>query len=93
MEVDKTAVSATVLITIVDEQGKEIVQVAGPLSTWTWSVSRGSNVAFVYGGYGPKAFFEPKPNERYIMQVAVTDPNPSTQDISARILLKSGGWK
>ena len=93
LDADKTAVSTTVSITIVDGHGKELVQVAGPLSALTWSVSRGSNAAFVYGGYGPKAFFEPKSNERYIMQVSVTDPNVSRQNISARVLLKSGGWK
>ena len=92
-DVDKAAISATVSITIVDEQGKELVQVAGPLSAWIWSVSRGSNAAFVYGGYGPKAFFEPKSNDRYIVQISVTDPSVSTQNISARVLLKSGGWK
>jgi len=90
---DKTAASATVSMQIVDGQGKELVRVAGPLSAWTWSVSSGSKNAFAYGGYGPNASFKPESNQSYIVEIAVTEPDPSAQAIGARVLLKGGGWK
>jgi len=93
LALDKAVASAAVSMQIVDGQGKELVRVAGPLSAWTWSVSSGSKDAFAYGGYGPNASFKPQSKQSYIVEIAVTEPDPSAQAISARVMLKAGGWK
>jgi hypothetical protein len=60
MRVDKDAISAVVQITIRNQgDGTIVLQAAGPLREWTWSVASGHNEAFVYGGYGANASTHP----------------------------------
>ena len=90
---EKASVTATVSLRIVDQQGKVIVNVSGPLRDWTWSTARNTSAVFAYGGYGAMASFMPARRGTYTVTFTILQPDQSERHGDARLLLKGGGWK
>jgi len=88
---DGPIADADVLMEIRDESGSQVVGVAGPLRTWTWSGSLRGGPSFVYERGPPGSYFSPAAKSSYELRVTVR--TPSSVATPALVVLKSGGWK
>jgi hypothetical protein len=91
--IDKQQLNANVMLELTNAKGKVIFTKKAPLNTWTWSVPVVGSQAFVYGRGNPDTYFDATLNTEYMLTISVLDVESSKTKYSARLLLKSGGWK
>jgi hypothetical protein len=74
-------------------EGKILFTKKSALDAWTWSVPAGGLPAFVYGREEPRTYFSAAPKTAYTLTLNVLEPDRSQEKYTARLMMKSGGWK
>jgi len=91
---DEKPLDATVLFEFLDNSGRVLLKTSAPLRKWGWGAARGDIGAFVYADYlHHSPCFTPTKGGSYQVTVAVVEPDHEHPNETARILMKSGGWK
>jgi hypothetical protein len=75
------------------ENGVLLIEKAGKLSGWTWSIQSPGSRAFVYGRENPSTYFDSVPGKDYQLTFRVRDPDQGKAKYTAFLVAKSGGWK
>jgi hypothetical protein len=84
--------TADVSIKLIGPTQEIIVDVAGPLSEWTWSGPLHATSNFIYKREPLKSYFDATPSTEYHLRVDVRTVDRAT-GTRALVVLKSGGWK
>ena len=90
---EPTLISATALISIVDESGKTLFTKHTKLNEWTWSIHSPGDYAFIYGREPFSTDLQASRGKTYKLTVAVIEPDPALAIYSASVVAKAGGWK
>lgn len=73
--------------------GKVFFTRKSALDAWTWSVPASGLPAFVYGREEPRTHFNAASKTTYTLTLNVLEPDRSQAKYTARLMMKSGGWK
>lgn len=83
----------TISLELSGPDGKVLFAKKSALDEWTWSVPADGLRAFVYGRGEPGTYFNAAPKTEYTLTLNVLESDRSQSKYTARLMMKSGGWK
>jgi hypothetical protein len=83
-------IKPVISLDLTNPQNVQVLHHQSSLDSWAWEIIRGDNFAFVFG---KDHFFKPTANSKYTLRVEIVQPDSSNLNYTARLQVKSGGWK